>query len=69
MAFSLNGYLLSVATANNLAADDNDDGLMPATFQQWKGEYDDTQLPRRSTITSRSTQVTCGTSRAPTVEL
>jgi hypothetical protein len=41
MAFSLNGYLLSVATANNLAADDNDDGLMPATFQQWKGEYDE----------------------------
>nr|TKV99448.1 hypothetical protein SEVIR_8G044200v2 [Setaria viridis] len=38
VAVSLNGCLLS-ATANSLADDDNDDGLMLARFQQWKAEY------------------------------
>lgn len=37
VAVSLNGCLS--ATANSLADDDNDDGLMLARFQQWKAEY------------------------------
>ena len=38
IAVSLSGCLSS-ATANNLATDDNDDGLMLARFEQWKAEY------------------------------
>jgi hypothetical protein len=40
MSVSLNNFLLSVATTNSLAANDNHDGLMVvASFQQCKVEY------------------------------
>jgi hypothetical protein len=40
MSVSLNNFLLSVATTNSLAANDNHDGLMVvASFQQRKVEY------------------------------